>query len=151
MERAFKILEKTRNNIISSIEGLSIDDLNKIPEGFNNNIAWNIGHLIVTQRLLCYKMSNLDVKYKTSFIDDLKKGAKPTETYKNIDIILFKKELVESTAQIKIDYENGLFKEYNNYTTSYGIELKSIEDAIEFNNIHEALHFGYIMAIKRSL
>ena len=49
------------------------------------------------------------------------------------------------------DYDNGLFTEYSEYTTSYNITLSSAEDAIAFNNVHEGLHFGYIMGLKKAI
>jgi len=151
MEKEFYLLEKTRNNVISSIENLTIEELNKIPDGFNNNIAWNVGHLIVTQQLLCYKLSGLPVKYEDSMIKDLMKGSAPTQEYKNIDITFFKNELITTIEGIKEDYNSGKFKEYKTYETSYGVELNSVEDAIAFNNLHEAMHLGYIFALKRAL
>ena len=41
--------------------------------------------------------------------------------------------------------------DYTAYSTSFGIDLKNIQDAIIFNNMHESLHFGYAMAQKRAL
>ncbi|MCB0460976.1 MAG: DinB family protein, partial [Flavobacteriaceae bacterium] len=57
MEKQVEILKANRKGILSLIEGLSIMQLNKIPQGFKNNIAWNVAHLLVTQQLLCYKLS----------------------------------------------------------------------------------------------
>jgi hypothetical protein len=39
------------------LSGYNLDQLNTIPEGFNNNLIWNIGHIIVSQQLLVYKLS----------------------------------------------------------------------------------------------
>jgi len=41
------------------IEDFSLEELNKIPEGFNNNIIWNIAHVIATQQALVYGLSGL--------------------------------------------------------------------------------------------
>jgi hypothetical protein len=49
------------------------------------------------------------------------------------------------------DYDAGFFPEYTTYTTSFGIDLKNIHDAIIFNNMHECLHYGYILAQKRAI
>jgi hypothetical protein len=34
------------------LSGYNLDQLNTIPEGFNNNLIWNIGHIIVSQLLV---------------------------------------------------------------------------------------------------
>ncbi len=49
------------------------------------------------------------------------------------------------------DYDSDFFSDYTPYTTSFGMDLKSIQDAIIFNNMHESLHYGYIMAQKRAI
>jgi hypothetical protein len=85
-----------------------------------------------------------------TFIDLYRKGAKAAETTA-IDIAGLKKLLISTAEQLEVDYNNGLFKEYTSYPTSYGFELNSIEDAISFNNIHDALHQGYMLAQKRAL
>ena len=49
------------------------------------------------------------------------------------------------------DFDADLFSDYTPYTTSFGLDLKNIQDAIIFNNMHETLHYGYIMAQKRAI
>ena len=46
-----------------------------------------------------------------------------------------------------MDYQKNLFEKYNTYMTSYGFELFSIEDAITFNNSHESMHLGTVIAL----
>ena len=66
MKVQFDILAKTRAIILYYIKELSLDQLHIIPDGFNNNIAWNIAHLVVTQQLLHYKLSGNDCLLYTS-------------------------------------------------------------------------------------
>lgn len=42
-------LKKLRFAILKTIE-----QLNKVPDGFNSNIIWNVAHLIASQQNLCY-------------------------------------------------------------------------------------------------
>lgn len=49
MQKHFEILLKTRQLLLKITENLTDEQLNKIPQGFKNNIAWNIGHLVVMQ------------------------------------------------------------------------------------------------------
>ena len=69
------------------------------------------------------------------------------------EVNFIKAELLISIETMDNDYKEGLFtgKEYPNYLTSYGVTISSIDVAISFNNIHEALHYGYIMAQKKAL
>jgi hypothetical protein len=47
------------------------------------------------------------------------------------------------------DYAAGLFNEYKAYPTSFGVTLSEIEEAIMFNNVHEGMHLGYCIALRK--
>ena len=59
--------------------------------------------------------------------------------------------LFSSLEKLVEDYNNGLFKNYNEYTVSTKSTLTNAEEALEFNNFHEGIHLGYILALKKSL
>ena len=69
----------------------------------------------------------------------------------NIDLSELISLLTSTSLQLKEDYENGIFKNYSPYETSFGITLNSIEEVIAFNNVHESLHLGYIMSMSKNL
>ena len=48
MRKEIDILRKARLKMLEKINELSLEQLNKVPEGFNNNIIWNMGRLIET-------------------------------------------------------------------------------------------------------
>ena len=150
MDKQFEILVATRNNILKTIDGLTIEELNKIPTGFKNSIIWNVAHILVTQQLLCYKLSHLEMELDESFIDLFKKGSEAGYEVDQGEIVLIKEQLMVLASKLKDDYQAGIFKNYTTYPTSYNVILNSIDDAIAFNNIHEGLHLGYIMAMKKS-
>jgi hypothetical protein len=77
MKTQFNILRKGRALVLKFIDGLTLEQLHTIPEGFSNNIAWNIAHLVVTQQLLIYRMSGKDCLVSDELIDAYKKGTKP--------------------------------------------------------------------------
>ena len=90
MKYAFEILNITRNNILSAIKDLSHEQLTVIPTGFKNNIIWNAAHVVVTQQLLCYKFSGLEMYLDSDFIDKYKKGSVGSSelTQEELDFIL---------------------------------------------------------------
>ncbi len=143
------LLNQTRQNFLNLIQDLSNEQLNKIPEGFKNNIIWNFGHVVVTQQILCYKLSGLPMYLNEEIIDKFRKGSSASSNISEVEIDMLKKAALELVEQTKLDYIDGKFKNFEKYPTSYGIELTHIEEAVSFNNTHEGLHFGIAMSLKK--
>ncbi len=150
MTKNFEHLNVIRGNVKSIMDDLSLEQLNYIPDGFKNNIIWNIGHILVTQQLLVYALSGNKMCFENDFIDAFRKGSKATNVSQE-EVELIKKNLFSSIEQTSKDYEAGLFRQYKEYPTSFGLSLQTIEDAILFNNIHEGVHLGYIMALRKNI
>lgn len=77
MEKQFDIIAQTRTNFIKLLDGLTIEQINKIPKGFNNNIIWNFAHTISAQQILCYRLAGISPVVDENFIELFKKGTKP--------------------------------------------------------------------------
>ncbi|WP_299673112.1 DinB family protein [uncultured Tenacibaculum sp.] len=149
MNTQFDILRKSRELVLKRIEGLTHEQLHKIPEGFNNNIAWNVAHLVVTQQLLHYKLSGLQCLIPDDLIEKYRKGTAPTEELSVEEFEEVKELLAGLPDTLEEDYKEGIFKEYTEYPTSTGYVLSSIDNAIAFNNLHEGIHLGAIMALSK--
>jgi len=147
MQQHFDFLKVSRNNVLRFLSQFDEEQMNTIPEGFNNNLAWNLGHLVATQQLLNYKLSGLPFHVNDELIDKYRKGTKPTAPIKASEIGLLNELMTDCVDKLVVDYNEGVFKEFKTYTTSFNATLTSIENAIAFNNIHEGLHLGYIMAM----
>ena len=50
--------------------------------GFNNNLAWNFGHVIATQQILCYRNAGVKPVIEEEFIDKYKTGTRPKDLLK---------------------------------------------------------------------
>ncbi len=149
MNKQFDILKSNRILILNIIDSCTIKQLNKIPKGFNNNIAWNLAHLIVTHQLLCYKFTNLPLHVSDEMVEKYKKGTAPENDIIPQEFDQIKSQFLSLTDTFEEDYKNNIFKTYQSYTTSVNVTLNSISNAIEFNNFHEGIHLGYIMALKK--
>jgi hypothetical protein len=144
------VLIKGRALMLKLIGDYSLEQINKTPKGFNNNIGWNVAHLVVTQQLLCYKLSGLETVLSLEMIDRYKKGTAPNGYVINQqewDLIL--KLFTELPEKLLTDYNNNLFKSYSEYTTSVNVTLDSVEKAIDFNNYHEGIHLGVVLALRK--
>ena len=139
----------TRKFILELVKDLTIEQLNKIPGGFNNNIIWNIAHLTAAQQNLCYVRSGLMVTVADEYFFPFLSGTKPEKHFNEAETEAIYSTLLTSLEQFKMDYIKGLFREFEQWDKRYGMKLKTIEDAINFIPFHEGMHIGYIMALKK--
>lgn len=140
---------RTRRNMESILRPFTEEGLNKIPEGFNNNLAWNFAHVIVTQQLLTYGRVGIKAPVDPELIATFRKGTAPERTYTEKEVADWFELGQKTLIQFRLDYDEGLFKDFSEYETSYGITLHSIEEAVAFNLAHEGLHFGVVAAMRR--
>jgi hypothetical protein len=80
-----------------------------------------------------------------------KKGSKPEHSASQSEVEEIKILLSKTIDQTEKDFDNGVFKNFEEYPTSTGFLLKSTQDAMVFNNFHEGLHIGIMMSIRKFL
>jgi hypothetical protein len=151
MQNTFEVNRTSRKILGGFFENYSIEQLNKIPEGFSNNLIWNLGHIVVTQQLLVYKLSGLPMMISDEMVELYRKGTKPERDATQAEVDEIKALLYKTIDQIEMDYNKNIFVNYQEYPTSTGYILKSAKGAIEFNNFHEGLHIGILMSIRKFL
>ncbi len=144
-------LRQTRQNILRAIAPFGLDDLNRIPGGYPNNLIWNLGHAIVTQQLLCYSRNRLKPHLPEEIIEKYRKGSRPEDRVLEREYQQLKQWAEEMVDRLEEDLQQEKFKGYQEYETSYGLKLHNIQEAMEFNNIHEAMHLGNIKALGNTL
>lgn len=142
-------LRKLRHLTLKNIADLSPEQLNNVPEGFNNNIIWNVAHLLAAQQNLIYLRSGQAAKMPMEFIQTYKPGTKPESKVSATEIENIKQQLIGAVDQLEEDLKTNLFDNYQGLTISLGIELNSIQESVSYLSVHEGLHLGYILALKR--
>jgi len=127
-----------KNRIIlnSFLKHFTLQELNKIPQGFSNNIIWNIAHTIIIQQILVYKLSGLPTLVSEALIEMYKKDTKPERDVSQEEVEEIKNFLFTTIEKTIEDYNNGLFKTFNSYTVSTKSTLTNVEEAAGFNNFH---------------
>lgn len=151
MDRIVALTRLSRQNYLSYLNKYSMDDLNKIPTGFNNNIIWNIGHIVAVFDALCYSLSGNTTYTSAQFIEKYKKGTTPDVNFSEADRTEIANLLISQIDKFEIDSANNIFDNYTEYKTSFQNTLQNIEDALQFNLIHEGIHFGYLMNLNRNI
>jgi len=151
MNEVFDFIINSRKAFIKLIDDLTIEELNKIPDGYNNNIIWNFGHIVVSTQTLCYVRTGvLQDAASVKFNEYYKKDTKPTYTITEEEVAELKVIALESIEKIKEDYANGKFSNIAPFTTAtYGVQMNSIEEILITTIGHDNVHHGYAWALKK--
>lgn len=151
MQTVFDITLQNRKLLYKFLKETPREQLLQIPQGYRNNIWWNIAHVVVTQQLLVYKLGGQEMRVDSALVEKFKKGTVPDGTATDAEIDQVTDLLFDTMVWVREDYGNGIFKAYNEYTTSVNITLRNVEDAIQFNLYHEGLHLGAILALIKAV
>lgn len=153
MQPILHTFKQNRENIASLLGEHTLEQVNTTPPGFNNNLLWNAGHLLMSHHFVFYHFSGLPMPdYVQELVPKYGGGTIPDGKASQEDFDLIVDRLNSSTDQFIDDYNDGRFKTYNTYTSEYfGITIQNIEEAIHFTMYHEAFHFGFMSAIKLGL
>ena len=151
MEKLFNITLQNRKILRSILTKLPKNVLTMIPEGYRNNIWWNMAHTVAIQQLLIYRLSGVPTEVEEGWADQYKKGTIPESEPTTDEVNMLLELLITTVQKAEEDYNSGQFKEFKEYTTSNKVTLYSVEDAISFNAFHEGLHLGVILSQLKSL
>lgn len=150
MTKHFEVAKVVRAKLAAIARELTTEQLNKIPEGFRNNIAWHIGHIVVSTEALCYVRSGVDPAKNIPHIAEYQNGSMPKSAISAEEIQYFINRLQASLSEIESDYQKGVFAGIKPYATmTFGIEMKDIETVFEVSAYHDTLHFGHIQAMRK--
>ena len=149
MHQVFEITRLSRKIVAEYLEHYTLEHLNKIPEGFPNNLICNIGHILVVQQMLVYNLSGLPMKVSQEMVEKYKRGSKPEDNVSQTEMDEIRSLLFETINQTKADFNSKIFKTYTEFTTLSGFTIRNVEDALAFNYYHEAMHIGMMMSIRK--
>lgn len=152
-EQVFNFIIHTRKAFIELVNSLSIEELNEIPAGFNNNIIWNFGHIVVSTQTLSYVRTGIwPDATAVQYNEDYRKGTKPIRFVPAEEVEVLKSLALSTIERIERDYQAGIFKQITPFATStYGAEMVTYEEVLAAAYGHDNLHYGYALAQRRSL
>ena len=149
MEYLLNITRQTRENFIRLIETSTVEELNEVPAGFNNNIIWNFAHIVASQQGLCYLPSNVAPVIEMQYITPYRKGTRPERFIAAEEINTIKALMRSCIDRLEQDLNDNKFVNYTSFKTDYGVEISSVAEAVQFFVVHDAFHYGIANAIKK--
>lgn len=146
-------INKLRKKVIEIISNTSPEALNKVPPGFNNNIAWNFGHIVVTGYALVFKVTGVNPDFKIPYLEKFGKGTRPEGIVIRAEIngLIELSDRFITTVKVAMnetDQFNGI-KEYT--TATFGVPITTIDEMLVTVAMHDAVHLQVIRDYKRIL
>jgi hypothetical protein len=149
MEKLLSIQLHNRKIFHYYLKQYSLEQLNKIPKGFNNNILWNIAHTVVTHQLLLYKNTGNELQIPKKWIALFAKGSKPVRDLMLEEVEAIDAALFSTYEQFEKDLASGLFTNFSPYTTSTNMVLDSVATTQSFLLFHDGIHLGSVLALAK--
>ncbi|KAA9021621.1 DinB family protein [Niallia endozanthoxylica] len=140
-----KEYEIIRTRFHSRVADITEDVADILPEGFSNNIRWNIGHvLVVTEKFLFADKGNLPAQYYEFFAP----GTKPSDWTGEVPTIAVLVQQLEKQYNRIKDLPNETF---NEKLAEPLLGNHTVGELAVFSCFHESYHLGQIMAMKRTI
>ena len=150
-EAIFKTLGAARGFFLKSIGDLSDDQLLEVPEGFNNNVLWNVGHILHSHYGLTYSPCGVDSPLPDSYVQLFKGGSSPSDWSETPNIVEIMDRFKAQGKQIQEDYAAGKLTNYKKVELFEGYALENIDEALGFNIFHESIHVSTVGKMVKAL
>jgi uncharacterized damage-inducible protein DinB len=146
---AVEIHRQVRSSILTAVEGLSAEQLHAMPDGYDNNIAWNLGHIMVVQQRILYGSCGLPLSVSEEMIPLYLPNTSPADWQTTPDAEALVAMLMPQQEQLEEDYAAGRFSEneFSEFRTRSGLTLGDLDSVLTFNIYHESQHYGFILAL----
>ncbi|WP_186333780.1 DinB family protein [Paenibacillus xylanexedens] len=133
----------TRQGIMQVLEGISPEMADVIPFGFNNNIRWQIGHILYAGELHLFPgKGTLPAEY-ANFFDS---GTRPRQSNEGVPAL---KVLVAELKEQYVRIQNIPDAAFDERLPRPRPGLETFGDFAAMMAYHEAMHLGQLQSLKR--
>ena len=123
MKQHLSILAHNRAIYSRFLKSFSLEQLNSVPKGFNNNIICNVAHALVTQQSIMYSLSGLPALVPQEWVDGYRKGTRPEGDVSQEFVTAIDEALTSTMDQLQKDLEAGIRAGTKTIGCRYGYSL----------------------------
>ncbi|MCP3760881.1 DinB family protein [Domibacillus sp. A3M-37] len=149
----FNQLAFVRGQALKAAKDISEETSLIVPNRFNNNIKWNLGHIYLVQERFAFYFIGEEMVLPDSFHDWFGRGTKPADWQGEVPKTDELRALLEQQTE-RIERQVGHRMSESTaepFVTSAGMKLSTVEEFLTFSLYHEGLHTETIKSIKRFL
>lgn len=136
------LINSIRKQFTDLVSNARLDQLNTIPNGFNNNIAWNFGHMIASGYGLAFVSTGVNASLDIPLLSKFKKGTKPEAPVTQEEINTLKDLADQFPLALEEAIKADRFQNIKSYTTqTFGLPMDTLESVLITIVAHDTLHF----------
>jgi len=145
-EVLFKQLADYRHELLVAVDSMNEAEADIVPQGFRNNIRWNLGHVYLDQYLWIQHLTKEAIILPNHFNEWFGYGTSPEEWRGEVPKLDYLKRLLAvQPFMIRDLYGERLEEEYS--VTESG--MFTVEQVLVRTIFHEGIHLGNIIALKK--
>lgn len=147
-EQLFEQMKMWRNWTVEFLRTIPEEVVDAIPHGHNNNIRWNVGHILVGWDHSMFLSVNEERRLPLSYHLMFPRGSKPEDWAEQppsmdelITLLEEQPHLIEKACKSHLDKP----------LKAPLLSMKTVGDMLVFHMNHESLHMGTIRSMKQIL
>lgn len=145
-EKIFQQVDFIRQRTLDEMEGLTEEQADKVKEGFNNTIRWNLGHIYTAQNVLISKFGGKNIEMPPRYLELFGPGSIPADWEGDIPTLSeLKQRLEEQPKKLK----EALTGQLDDKAKEPFQFLTTVGEILNFSLYHEGLHTGIIKSLKK--
>ncbi|WP_226579568.1 DinB family protein [Halobacillus litoralis] len=151
-ESLFQHMRFVRRRTLAALDATTEEAAGQTPQGFLNNIRWNLGHIYVSQENLLQRFLGEDPELPKTYLSLFNGGTSPEEWPENVpSLIELRGYLEEQTERMIHQFQGRLDEEGEKpFDLGGGVVFRTLDEVVNFSLWHEGLHQGTISAQKRA-
>lgn len=143
-----KQFELTRGNLLKEINGIKQENVDVKPEGFNNTIHWQIGHILTVTEQFMFGFPKQTTFLPSNYIEWFGNGSKPADWGNEVPTVdTLATQLEDQLERIK-KIPSERFREQ---LPKPFLGLETVSELASMALYHEANHLGQIHIINRMI
>ncbi len=146
-------LETVRSITLNVLSSVTEEESLLTPNGFSNNIVWNLGHIAYIQEKLVFELAGQKNQLPPSYEQLFAAGTNPSQWEEEPPTLTqLQEELTAQTERIKefipAHFDMKLAKPFTNKA---GISFDYVGSTFLFSFYHEGMHVETIKQIKKAV
>lgn len=141
----FQQLDLVRKITLSELDGITEEQADIIPDGFRNNIRWNLGHMYTVQNTMLSHHAGIELATPKHYEELFSPGTKPADWEGDIPTLT---EIIEKLKAQPTQIKEALSGRLGESAKKPFIKQNNVGQILTFTFYHEGLHISTIKAFK---